>query len=117
MRNNITYPILSCILGYTNDQQLHHYYHLVILGVQLRLLILFIPSYDTQVWATQQARVCIVQSHNSYQIPHPIHARQTKIGKPSTPGNLFLNKYKQQNTNNESYNMLPKPTQIVMIIR
>ena len=39
MRNSVTYPILRRMLGYTNDQQLHHQCHLTTLGIQVRLLI------------------------------------------------------------------------------
>jgi hypothetical protein len=37
--NNVTYPILRCMLGYNVDYQLHHKYHLMKLDVQVRLLI------------------------------------------------------------------------------
>ena len=40
MRNSVTYPILKYMLRYTNDQQLHHYCHLMAFGVQVCLLIL-----------------------------------------------------------------------------
>ena len=32
VRNNVTYPILRCMLGYTNCQQLYHQCHLMTLG-------------------------------------------------------------------------------------
>jgi hypothetical protein len=35
---SVTYPILRRMLGYTNDQQLHHQCHLTTLGIQVRLL-------------------------------------------------------------------------------
>jgi hypothetical protein len=37
--NSVIYPILKRMLGYINDEQLPHKYHLVALGVQVRLLI------------------------------------------------------------------------------
>ena len=36
---SVTCPILRCVLGYTNGQQLHHKCHLMTLGVQVHLLI------------------------------------------------------------------------------
>ena len=39
MRKSVTYLILRRMLGYTNDQQLHHQCHLMTIGVQVRLLI------------------------------------------------------------------------------
>ena len=39
MLNSVTYPILGHTLGYTNDQQLHQYCHLMALGVQVGLQI------------------------------------------------------------------------------
>jgi hypothetical protein len=39
MPDSVTYPILRCMLCYTNDQQLHHKFHLMTLGVQVCLLI------------------------------------------------------------------------------
>jgi hypothetical protein len=38
-RNSVTYTILRCMLYYTNDQQVHHSYHLMTLGVQVHILI------------------------------------------------------------------------------
>ena len=37
--NSVTYPILRRMLGYTNDQHLHHKCHLMTLGIQVHLLI------------------------------------------------------------------------------
>ena len=39
MRNNVTHPTLRGMLGYSDDQQLHHQRHLMTLDVQARLLI------------------------------------------------------------------------------
>ena len=39
-----------------------------------------------------------------------------KLENHCPPSNSYLTKYKQQNTKNESYNMLPKPTQIILIM-
>jgi hypothetical protein len=39
MYNSVTYPILKCVLGYIDDEQLPHKYHLVALGVHVHLLI------------------------------------------------------------------------------
>ena len=36
---SVTYPILRHMLGYTNDQQLHHCCYFMTLGVQVHLLI------------------------------------------------------------------------------
>ena len=36
---SVTYPIWRCMLGYTDDQQLHHYCHLTTLDIQVHLLI------------------------------------------------------------------------------
>ena len=40
MRISVTYPILMHMLGYIDDQQLHHNCHLMTLGIQVCLLIL-----------------------------------------------------------------------------
>ena len=39
MRDCVTYPILRCILGYIDDQQLHYDFHIMTLGSQVCLLI------------------------------------------------------------------------------
>ena len=38
MCSSVTYSSLRRMLGYTNDQQLHHYFHLMTFGIQVRLL-------------------------------------------------------------------------------
>jgi hypothetical protein len=38
MRNIFTYHILRCMLGYTTDQQLHNWCHLLKLGIQVHLI-------------------------------------------------------------------------------
>jgi hypothetical protein len=38
MCNIATYPNLRRMLGYTNDRQLHHYFHLMTLDIQMCLL-------------------------------------------------------------------------------
>ena len=39
MRESVTsFPVLRRILGYTDDQQLHHHFHLMTLGIQVRSL-------------------------------------------------------------------------------
>ena len=50
MRGSATYPKVRCMIGYTNDQQLHHYFHLMTLDIQMHLLtswhehVQYIPS-------------------------------------------------------------------------
>ena len=39
MCNIVTFPILRHILGYTNDQQLHQYFHLMTLRIQVHKLM------------------------------------------------------------------------------
>ena len=38
MHNSVTYPILRRMLGYIDDEQFHHKFHLMALGVQVRTL-------------------------------------------------------------------------------
>ena len=53
MRNSVTHHVLRHMLGHTIDQQLHHWYQLVMLGVQLRWLI----SWHESVWECYE--VCV----------------------------------------------------------
>ena len=46
MRYSVTYPILRHMLGYTNDQQLHHCCHLMTLGVHVRYQYLGISIFN-----------------------------------------------------------------------
>ena len=39
MHNSVTYPTLRRMLGYSDDQQLHHHRHLTTLDIQVSLLI------------------------------------------------------------------------------
>ena len=55
------------------------------------------------------AHTCNKYTHN-YQIPHPTHTQQRKFGKPLVF--LTLSTYTQQNPKNDSYNAMPKLTQI-----
>ena len=53
----IMYFFLMCMLGYIVDEQLHHKYHLMTLGVQVRLLItwhVYVPiCYEVHAFITQ----------------------------------------------------------------
>ena len=53
------YPILKCMLSYTNDQQLHHYGHLTCIRVRLMIFgksmfnnVIEVYAYVKQ-WATR----------------------------------------------------------------
>ena len=59
MHNSATYPILGHILAYTDDYQLHHEYHPMTLGIQVRLLISWHEyaqeCYERHAYVTQWA--------------------------------------------------------------
>ena len=47
MCNNVTYPILRHMLGYTDDQQLHHYCHLTTLASTVFVFVFVVVVVST----------------------------------------------------------------------
>ena len=67
MHNRVNYLMLRCTISSTNDQQLHHYCHLMTLGVQVRLLISwhqyvidYITTYDNGLQDDYNVHKCTI---------------------------------------------------------
>ena len=57
LNHNVTYAILRHVLGYTDDQQLHHLFHLMTLGAQVGFLI----YWHEYVWWCYEVYACVTR--------------------------------------------------------